>query len=127
MVKFLVENVEEIGNKGKKKAQLIAIIRNHLSECGCDPKDFDFATSGPTSSWMDDFNIYASFYGEMSAEIKKVLLLHCARVEVQHWFKTLSVFLELEENEFQGATRVMSKALSTAESVLFESFRVSEI
>ncbi|CAF2745414.1 unnamed protein product [Lepeophtheirus salmonis] len=76
---------------------------------------------------MDDFNIYPSFYGEISAERKKALLLHCAGVEVQHWFKTLSVSLELEENEFQGATRVMSKALSTAESVLFERYRLSEI
>ncbi|CAF2746042.1 unnamed protein product [Lepeophtheirus salmonis] len=39
----------------------------------------------------------------------------------------LQVSLELEGDEFQGATRVLSKALSPAESVLFERFRLSEI
>uniref|UniRef100_A0A0K2VHC7 Uncharacterized protein n=1 Tax=Lepeophtheirus salmonis TaxID=72036 RepID=A0A0K2VHC7_LEPSM len=42
----LVESVEEI--EGKKNVELTAIIRNHLSKYGCDHKDFDFATSGPT-------------------------------------------------------------------------------
>uniref|UniRef100_A0A0K2V9V8 Uncharacterized protein n=1 Tax=Lepeophtheirus salmonis TaxID=72036 RepID=A0A0K2V9V8_LEPSM len=39
----LVEKME-----GKKNAELIAIIINHLSEYRCDPKGFDFAASGPT-------------------------------------------------------------------------------
>ncbi|CAF2746475.1 unnamed protein product [Lepeophtheirus salmonis] len=34
-------------------------------------------------SWMDEFNLYTSLYGELSAERKKTLLLHCAKVEVQ--------------------------------------------
>ncbi|CAF2745360.1 unnamed protein product [Lepeophtheirus salmonis] len=38
---------EREGNRRGKKPELIEIIRNYPLGCGCDPKDFDFATSGP--------------------------------------------------------------------------------
>ncbi|QQP48680.1 Hypothetical protein FKW44_009062 [Caligus rogercresseyi] len=37
----LVEGVEEL--EGKKKSEVVVLVREYLIACGCDPKTHDFA------------------------------------------------------------------------------------
>eukprot|EP00096_Caligus_rogercresseyi_P000827 TRINITY_DN11364_c0_g1_i1.p2 TRINITY_DN11364_c0_g1~~TRINITY_DN11364_c0_g1_i1.p2 ORF type:complete len:170 (-),score=43.36 TRINITY_DN11364_c0_g1_i1:322-831(-) len=107
----LVEENEEL--IGKKKAELVVLVKDHLITCGSDPANFlfsacleadeppaavpsasshpnnlgvsqppPFSLSGPRrghrwATWADEFQIYASLFGDLPPERKTALLLHC--------------------------------------------------
>ncbi|CAB4056599.1 unnamed protein product [Lepeophtheirus salmonis] len=98
----LVEDIKEL--EGKRKAELVTIIRDHLSQYRCDPTNFDLAAAGPIVPCNND--------EELSPTSSTF------RVGLQQWFKNLSVSLEMEQDEWEVARREMSTYLYPAESYL---------
>ncbi|QQP50690.1 Uncharacterized protein FKW44_011792 [Caligus rogercresseyi] len=151
----VVENAEEL--QGKRKIEVMALMRDFLLAGGVNPQSFDFeehrgdngtskdarrpihvaqpapfALTGPRRGhrwlrWKQEFTNYISLLGEMAVDQKSALLLHCGGTDLHEWHRTLKYEIQDGEDAYTAALRAITDACTPVEAILFERFTLGEL